>query len=504
MWRRFLIVSLILLAVLVTGAGGLFAWAMRATGSVSTAGKVAFERPLPVPPLAASTVDAEGRRVFDLTAAPARHDFGGRTAATYGFNGSYLGPTLRATRGERVAVNVHNGLSEPTSAHWHGMHLPPTMDGGPHQPVEAGATWSPTWTVDQPAATLWYHPHPHGSTAKHVYRGLAGMFIVDDPGTDVAALPNRYGVDDVPVIVQDKSFDGGKLDGRLVDGERAFSSAGIFGDTIVVNGALGPYLEVSSERVRLRLLNAGNGRAFHFGFADGREFALVASDGGLLPAPVTMRGVTLVAGERAEIVVTMRPGERVVLRSTPPPLGLNWFTRRAAGANDTFDVLQLRAADRLTPSPPVPARLVDVPRLDPATANHRRDFTLSGTSINGKDMDGGRVDAAVTKGTVEVWTLTNRDGQHHSFHVHDVQFQVLTIGGKAPPAELGGWKDTVLLPPNRPVRIIARFADYADPTTPYMFHCHVLRHEDRGMMGQFVVIEPGQIPRLSPEHASHG
>jgi blue copper oxidase len=498
--RRILFIALIVLAMLCSGTGWLVAWALGSTAPTSTAGKVAFERPLPVPPLAPSTVDAEGRRVFDLTAAAGRHDFGGRTAPTYGFNGDYLGPTLRAARGERVLVNLHNGLDEVTSAHWHGMHLPPTMDGGPHQPVQPGATWSPTWTVDQPAATLWYHPHPHGSTARHVYRGLAGMFIVDDPATDVAALPHRYGVDDVPVIVQDKAFDGDKLD----EGSGLFGSAGIRGDTIVVNGALGPYLDVRTERVRLRLLNAANGRAFQFGFADGREFALVGTDGGLLPAPVPTRGVTLVAGERAEIVVALRAGERAVLRSTPPPLGLDWFSKRLAGAGDTFDVLELRAAADLSPSPTVPARLVDVPRLDPATANHRRDFTLSGTAINGKDMDGGRVDAAVTLDTVEVWTLTNRDGQAHSFHVHDVRFQVLSVDGRPPPAELGGWKDTVLLRPNRPVEIIARFADYADPTTPYMFHCHVLRHEDSGMMGQFVVIEPGQVPKLSPEHAGHG
>ena len=499
MLRRILVISLIVLAVLCTGAGGLVMWALRATNGVSTAGKVAFERPLPVPPLAPSTVDASGARVFELTASAGRHDFGGRSAATYGFNGDYLGPTLRATRGEKVTVNVHNGLSSATSVHWHGMHLPPTMDGGPHQPVQPGATWSPTWTVNQPAATLWYHPHPHGSTASHVYRGLAGLFIVDDPGTDAAALPHRYGVDDVPVVVQDKAFDGGKLD----EGAGVFGAAGIRGDTIVVNGAVGPYLEVGTERVRLRLLNASNGRAFHFGLADRREFALVGTDGGLLPAPVPTTGVTLVAGERAEIVVTMRPGERVVLRSTPPPLGLDWFNKRFSGAGDTFDVLELRTAPALSPSAALPARLVDVPRLDPATANHRREFTLAGTSINGKDMDGGRVDAAVTKDTVEVWKLTNQDGQAHSFHVHDVQFQVLTVGGSPPGAALGGWKDTVPLPPNKAVEIIARFADYADPATPYMFHCHVLRHEDRGMMGQFVVIEPGQIPRLSPEHASH-
>jgi FtsP/CotA-like multicopper oxidase with cupredoxin domain len=251
------------------------------------------------------------------------------------------------------------------------------------------------------------------------------------------------------------------------------------------------------------LLNAANVRPFHFAFADKRAFALVGTDGGLLAAPVRTDGITLVPGERAEIVVTVRPGERVVLRSTPPPLGLDWFHKRISGSGDTFDVMELRAATQLAPSPAVPAKLVDVPRLDPALANHTREFSLSGTSVNGKKMDGGRIDAAVKKDSIEVWKVVSRDGELHSFHVHDVQFQVLSVGGAAPPPHLGGWKDTVFLPQGKPVVIIARFADYADPATPYMFHCHVLRHEDQGMMGQFVVIEPGQIPKLSPEHAGH-
>ena len=499
MLRKVLVVSLALMAVFCTGVGGLLAWAWTSTSADSTIGKVAFERPLPVPPLAPSTVDGDGRRVFDLRASKGRHDFGGQKAETYGYNGSYLGPTLRARRGERVVVNVHNGLDEVTSAHWHGMHLPPTMDGGPHQPIGPGTTWSPTWTVNQPAATLWYHPHPHGETADHVYQGLAGMFIVDDPGTDVAALPHEYGVDDVPVIVQDKAFD----DGRLRRTTGMFGSGGLLGDTVVVNGALGPYLDVTTEKVRLRLLNASNVRPYHFGFSDGRAFALVGTDGGLLAAPHETTGVTMVAGERAEIVVTMRPGERLVLRSTPAKLDLDWFHKRTAGANDSFDVLELRAAPTLKPSPAVPATLVDTPRLDPAQAKHTREFTLSGTSINGKKMDGSRVDAAITKDSVEVWKLTAVDGELHTFHVHDVQFQVLSVDGKAPPPHLRGWKDTVFLAQSKPVVIIARFADYADPATPYMFHCHVLRHEDEGMMGQFVVIEPGQVPKLAPEHADH-
>jgi FtsP/CotA-like multicopper oxidase with cupredoxin domain len=498
--RRILIIVLVVVALFCTGVGGLLAWAFTSTGADSTVGKVAFERKLPVPPLAPSTVDADGRRVFDLRAAEGRHDFGaGRRVKTYGFNGDYLGPTLRATRGEKVVVNVHNGLREVTSAHWHGMHLPAAMDGGPHQPIGPGATWSPTWTVDQPAATLWYHPHPHGETADHVYQGLAGMFIVDDPGTDVAALPHEYGVDDIPVIVQDKAFDGDELGSAT----GMFGSGGVLGDTIAVNGAIGPYLDVTTERVRLRLLNASNVRPYHLGFSDKRPFALVGTDGGLLDAPHETTGVTLVAGERIEIVVTVRPGERVVLRSTPARLNLDWFHERISGANDSFDVLQLRAAPTLRPSPPVPATLVDTPRLDPAQAKHTREFSLSGTSINGKKMDGSRVDAAILKDSVEVWKVTARDGELHTFHVHDVQFQVLSVGGKAPPPHLRGWKDTVFLEQGKEVVIIARFADYADPATPYMFHCHVLRHEDQGMMGQFVVIEPGQVPKVSPGHPDH-
>jgi blue copper oxidase len=246
-----MLIGVSMLMLLCGAAIGGVTWLIE-RGDVSTVGNVDFSRPLAIPPLAESRIDGEGRRVFDLTAKDGTTDLGHGRTRTLGFNGSYLGPTLRAKRGEPVLVNVHNGLSDVTSVHWHGMHLPAKMDGGPHQPVKPGATWSPTWLVDQPAATLWYHPHPHGATEDQVYRGLAGMFIVDDPGTDVAALPHRYGVDDVPVIVQDKAFDSG---GQLDDGHPFMSDIGVLGDTLVVNGTVGPFHEVRSELVRLRLLN---------------------------------------------------------------------------------------------------------------------------------------------------------------------------------------------------------------------------------------------------------
>jgi len=479
------------------------------TSTVDTRGDVEFVNPLAIPPLAPSTIDEQGRRVFDLDAAPGRHDFGERASRsgglsgsgevqTWGFNGDYLGPTLRASRGEEVVVNVHNGLDEETTVHWHGMHLPAAMDGGPHTPVAPGTTWSPQWLIDQPAATLWYHPHPHGQTAEHVYRGLAGLFLVDDPATEVAALPNRYGVDDIPVVVQDKNFDGDRLDfGQSMLG------MGILGDSIVVNGTLAPYQEVTTERVRLRLLNGSNARVYQFGFADGRDFALVGTDGGLLPAPVTTDRIMLSPAERAEIVVTVRPGERAVLRSNPPSLGTP--LSRFYGGSDGFDVLELRAGQTLDPSPAVPDRLVPVPALDADAAAQTRSVRLTDQGINNRSMDMSRIDATMAPGATERWRVNNADGKPHSLHIHGVSFQVTSIDGAAPPAHLRGWKDTVYVAPEvDEYELVIRFPEYTDPTIPYMYHCHVLYHEDQGMMAQFVVVEPGdQVAPLSVQHPHH-
>jgi FtsP/CotA-like multicopper oxidase with cupredoxin domain len=479
-----------LVALVVVGFGGFIAWSF-VTAKVDTVGEVAFDRPLAIPALAESHVEGD-TRVFDLTLQRGRTDFGrDEKTPTWGVNGSYLGPTLRADRGEKVRVQVSNELSEASTLHWHGMHLSAEMDGGPHQMSEPGAIWSPSWQVRQPAATLWYHPHPHEQTAKHVYRGVAGMFIVDDPASD-ERLPSSYGVDDVPVIVQDKRFDGSGLDetGSL------FSSAGLLGDTVLVNGTPGPYLDVTSERVRLRLLNASNARIYNFVLSDGRAYDVIASDGGLPPAPVSRTHLTLSPGERAEIVVAMKPRERIVLRSAP----LVESSNRFGGTDDSLDVLQLRAATTLRPSPELPAVLGKVPQLQADDVVKTRDFDLAGTGINGRDMDMGRIDRTVTVDTTERWRVRNTDGSPHNFHIHDVQFQLALLDGEAPPPELAGWKDTILLPPGREAEVLVRFADYTDADTPYMYHCHLLRHEDQGMMGQFVVVKAGESAHAPTDH----
>jgi len=454
-----------------------------------------FDAPLPVPPLAPSRVDADGTRTFSLTAQEGTTRFvPGVETPTWGFDGDLLGPTLRASRGEQVAVEVRNTLPEATSVHWHGMHLPAAMDGGPHQPVEPGATWRPTWRIDQPAATLWYHPHPHGRTEEHVYRGLAGFFLLDDPAAPDVGLPDEYGVDDVPVVVQDRKLD--------ADGDLDLSGGGelgVLGSLVTANGVRGAHLEATTQRVRLRLLNGSTARTYAFGFADDREVLQVASDGGLLPAPVPTTRVQLSPGERAEVVVTVSPGERVRLRSYPPDLG-GIVAGFAMGANDTFDVLELRAAQDLAPSPPVAAALTTLEPLPEATVT--RTFDLQGRQINGRRMDMDRVDATVEEGATELWEVRNLDLFPHNFHVHDVQFRVLDIDGEAPPPALAGAKDTVYLEPRRTYRLVMRFEDHADPTTPYMFHCHLLLHEDEGLMGQLVVVEPGGTAAPAP-HDHH-
>ena len=478
--RALLVVTLVALTTVLSGCS-------TGTPTVDTIGSVAFDTPLRIPPLAESTTDAEGRRTFALAAEEGETEFTPQTpTTTAGYNGSYLGPTIVAERGDDVRIALSNTLDEPTTVHWHGMHLPAKADGGPHQPVAPGDDWAPRWTIDQPAATLWYHPHPHGQTEKQVGRGLAGMFIVRDPAEAALALPREYGVDDIPVIVQDVRFDG---DGQFVSDTRDY--VGPMGDRLLVNGTLGPRLDVTSDVVRLRLLNASPARIYNFVLDDGRALALIGTDGGLLERPFETPSVQLSPGERAEVLVRMAPGESVRLQSRDVDLGANGLGG-ANGGGDAFDVLEIVASEALNSVATVPAELVPLPRLDDADATAERRFVLDGKQINQEGMDLSRIDEVVTLGATEVWDVRNNMAQPHSFHVHDVQFQVLSIAGNPPPPQLAGWKDTILLRPNTDHRIIMRFTDYADPNTPYMYHCHLLQHEDQGMMGQFVVVEPGQ------------
>jgi FtsP/CotA-like multicopper oxidase with cupredoxin domain len=454
-------------------------------------GSMTFANRLRIPPLLEPGAGPDGTKVFDLALQAGRTEFlADKPATTWGVNGSYLGPTLRMRRGDKVAMAVRNQLPEATTLHWHGMRLPAAMDGGPHQMIAPGDTWRPYWTVDQPAATSWYHPHPHGNTALHVYRGLAGMIQVDDGAT---GLPGRYGVDDIPIILQDKRIEG---DGQL--SEHFPGVFGLLGDQILVNGTYDPFLEVTTDKVRLRILNASNARKYNVGFGDRRQFTVVATDGGLLPRPVRTDEVWLTPGERVELVADFRPGESVLLRS---------FEGSDDIDDGEFDLLKIVASQRLEQLPGIPGRLPARPPIETVAGAQVREFTLSGTAkINGREMDLTRIDEVIPAGTREIWEVKNVVFAHN-LHIHDAAFRVLDVDGDQPPEWMRGPKDTVFVPGDTTVRLAVEFGTHTDPKTPYMFHCHILRHEDQGMMGQFVIVPPGTensvsrtISLAGPEH----
>lgn len=263
-------------------------------------------RPLPIPPLTDLLDGIETRIALSL--APGQHDFGtGALSDTFGINATYLGPVIRAKQGQTLPFDVQNGIGEVTTLHWHGLHIPGDVDGGPHQEIAPGATWSPDVPIVQQASVNWFHSHTHGRTARQTYKGLAGVLLVEDEASLAADLPKTYGVDDFTLILQDKVFDGaGRLDYTLT-GE-VFED-GLQGDALVVNGALAPVGQaVPRGLVRLRILNACNARFLTLSMETG-PLRVIASDGGFLASMVETETLLMSPGERYEVLVDLRNAE---------------------------------------------------------------------------------------------------------------------------------------------------------------------------------------------------
>lgn len=470
---------------------------------------LAFQNPLAVPMLAQPHME-NGEKVFDLTAQQSQVQLlPGKKTTVLGFNGGYLGPTIRASTGDKIRMNVTNNLDTATTVHWHGMHLPPAMDGGPHQVINAGANWQPYWTIENEASTMWYHSHLMGKTGEQVYQGMAGMFIVDDQNSSSLNLPRDYGVDDLPIIVQDRKFDQNNQLVYQPENSDILGHTGMLGDKILVNGTYAPYANVPAKQIRLRVLNGSNARRYDFGFSDNRQFYQIASDGGLLASPVARTRMTLAPGERAEIVVDLTGVTKpvtLISYALHEDVTVLRFVRNLLRANrdenQVFKIMELRPQATAAISTPLPQKLNTIEKLTPDMAVKTREFILDPGSqtINGKKMDAKRVDEVVHSGDVEIWEVSNRSGTYHPFHIHAVQFQILSredgiVGPRKPPEPYEqGWKDTVLIPNGQTVRLIMRFPEFSDPHNPYMYHCHILEHEDMGMMGQFVVVSKDTKP----------
>jgi blue copper oxidase len=463
-----------------------------------------FRVPLPVPPLI--DAHAQGGEIR-LVAQAGRHAFvAGRPAATLGYSGPILGPTLRMRRGDDVAVEIENRMDADTIVHWHGFLIPSERDGAPHDRIATGGTWRRVLPIDQAETTAWYHPHPYRDTARQIYSGLAGLVLIEDGTGARLGLPRAYGVDDLPLILQDRLIDD---DGDLVYPDTPMTvMQGARGNTIIVNGAIAPVARVPLGLVRLRLLNASNARNLDLAFGDGRAFHVIASDGGYLAEPVPMTRLLVAPAERFEILVDFSDGRGAVLETGADPFPPMMGMMMRGAQSDAANIMRF-APDRglRAAGPGVPPALADVPALPSTDQLPRRRFVLNdmgmmgggmggmmgggmmgrgragGLGINGRPFDMQRIDAEIPLGASEVWEVESGT-MAHPFHVHGVHFRILSLDGGPPPPHLQGWKDTVLVP--RSAELLIRFTQPASRAHPFMFHCHILEHEDAGMMGQYV------------------
>ncbi|MFM9957671.1 MAG: multicopper oxidase domain-containing protein [Phycisphaerales bacterium] len=490
-----------------------------------------FVDALPIPPIAVPTSGVQGGAAhYDITmtefSAKVHRDL--PPTRLWGYNGISPGPTILARRGQPVTVNWINNLRDLSSGnlrtthvlpvetclhgpdvtgnvpvtvvHLHGAKVAPASDGDPDAAFPPGSQ-APLYTYpnDQPAATMWYHDHALGLTRLNVHMGLAAFYLIRDSIEDALALPR--GEYDVPLMISDKSFNG--------DGTIAYSPSfddQFFGDKVLVNGKVWPFLDVKRTKYRFRIVNASGTRTFRLSLSNGGTFQQIMSDGGLLAAPVILTSVTLMPSERADIVVDfalLSPGERVVLtNNAPAPFP------GEPGVGVVPDVMQFRVLTDFGPAVFLPPTLASVPRIPESQAVVSRELRLQQVfdptcnfdmwTINGLTWDD--VTEFPRIGSTEIWSFANLSEVAHPLHVHLVQMQILdrqnfviqngnqivpTGPRVPPPPNEAGWKDTVQVAPLQITRAIMTFDGFSGV---FPYHCHILEHEDHEMMRKFEVL----------------
>ena len=512
----------------------------------------AADRPaLPIPDLL--TADASNR--IQLIVKAGQSTFAGKTATTWGYNGNVLGPAVKLNKGQAVSVDIHNQLAEETTLHWHGLEIPGEVDGGPQGIIPAGGKRSVTFTPAQRAATCWFHPHQHGKTGRQVAMGLAGLVLIEDDEIRKLLLPKQWGIDDVPVIMQDKQFSAdGQINYQL---DMMTAAVGWFGDTLLTNGAIYPQHAAPRGWLRLRLLNGCNARSLNIAASDNRPLYVIASDGGLLAEPVKVTELPMLMGERFEVLVDVSDGKAFDLVTLPvSQMGMAIAPFDKPHPVMSIQPLLITASgtlpDTLTTLPALPSldgltvrklQLSMDPMLDMmgmqmlmqkygdqamagmdhgqmmghmnssnmrhgnmghGNMNHGNMGSMkqgdmsnmkhgglfdfhNANRINGLPFDMNKPMFAATKGQHERWVISGQgDMMLHPFHIHGTQFRILSENGKAPAAHRAGWKDTVRVE-GGVSEVLVKFDHDAPKEHAYMAHCHLLEHEDTGMMLGFTV-----------------
>ncbi|QBO36673.1 copper oxidase [Periweissella cryptocerci] len=407
---------------------------------------------------------------------------------TWGYNGNILGPTIPFQVGVHYKITLVNDLPEPTTWHWHGLNISgPIADGGPFAAVLPGEQSTIEFTLNQPAATAWLHPHPCPQTARQVWQGLAAEVIIQDTVEAQIDLPRAYGTNDIPLVLQDRSFHNGQL-----DYDADYDVDGTTGNYALVNGTLNATYTVTQPVMRFRILNGANRREFRLNFSDGLPFYQIASDGGLLPQTVGFTRLMLTCAERAEILVDFRgyqPGDQVQLRTDDSTL-------------ITFNIGRMPASDYV-----IPDKLAPVEHLDDSSNHVDHRTVMSGMDaevrLDDKLFDMTRIDYRLPINTTQCWEIENTNdmtgGMVHPYHMHGCEFQVVSRNGNAPFANEHGWKDTVAVNPGEVVKIKFRVRQ----SGLYMYHCHILEHEDTGMMAQYESFDPNNDQPIDITHYVH-
>lgn len=478
----------------------------------------------------------------------------GKKTTTWGYNGDLLGPALSMKKGQSVNIHIANQLPEETTVHWHGLEISGEQDGGPQAIIKPGASRQVNFTIDQPEATCWFHPHTHGKTGYQVAMGLAGLVIIKDEQSDKHGLPSQWGVDDIPVILQDKRLkDDGQIDYQL---DVMSAAVGWFGDLMLTNGAVFPKHVAPKGWLRLRLLNGCNARSLNISTSDGRKMYVVASDGGLLAEPIAVTELPILMGERFEVLIDARDGRSFDLLTLP----VNQMGMTIAPFNQPLPVLHIETTMG-TGAGKLSEQLATLPALPSLAGLTRRRFHLmmdmrldmqgmmmlrerygeqamghmgghggmmqghmmsngenggmgmmghgnmggmrnggghcgtgsgeldihNANTINGRafSMTEAAFDAPMNR--QEIWVISGRgDMMLHPFHVHGTRFRILKENGKVVEPHRQGWKDIVKVEG----QVSEVLVEFKHPTTkahPYMAHCHLLEHEDTGMMMGFTV-----------------
>jgi spore coat protein A len=512
--------------VFLLGAAGLAAGAESPESSALDPNTLEkFVDPLPIPPRAMprghrAVPGKSGEKVpyyriaMRQFAAKVHRDLPATTM--WGYEGISPGPTIETLTGQGVMVewvnslpvthllpvdhNVHGAEANVPAVravvHIHGAKTPPESDGYPEAWYVPGKSATYYYPNQQDASPLWYHDHTMGINRLNVYAGLLGLFTIRDPKEDALNLPR--GPYEIPLIIYDRSF---RRDGRLDYPVSGIADAPwvpeAMGEAMMVNGKMFPHLEVEPRKYRFRMLNAANGRFFHLSLSNKDQFYVIGSDQGLMAAPAAADSVLIAPGERADLVIDFggHAGQRIVLD------------------NDAFQVMQFRVSrDKVNDGSVMPAKLRDVPRTPESNAVRTRRILLTENKMGNGDsmmmlLNGMHWDMPVTEkpllNSTEIWELVNTTDDSHPIHLHLVRFQLLDrrsfnellfyrtrqlnyiAPAEAPEPWETGWKDTVRAHSNMVTRIIVKFEGY---TGRYVWHCHILEHEDNEMMRPYEVL----------------